>query len=231
MKKVILLMILFINTFVFAQQKEMNLEPFNVVKVYDRINLILIEDTQEQERLTLNGINANDVQVIQNGNELKIRLPLTKLLQGEDIECVLYYHNIHQIEVNEGSKAEFNDVINTKKFVLNAKEGSEVTLKINSDYLDTKIGSGAHVELSGNTTKHNVIINTGAILEAELLKTKETSVTCNAGGEADVYASDKVIAKTRAGGVITIHGKPSKIDRKTVLGGNIRTIEEINEDY
>ena len=51
--------------------------------------------------------------------------------------------------------------------------------------------------------------------------TQQTTVTVNAGGLANVYATDLVDAKTRAGGTITIFGKPKQINEKTVAGGNI----------
>ena len=38
---------------------------------------------------------------------------------------------------------------------------------------------------------------------------------------AYVYASDLVNAKTRAGGEITIYGKPKQIIEKSVAGGSI----------
>ena len=38
---------------------------------------------------------------------------------------------------------------------------------------------------------------------------------------ADVYATDLVDAKTRAGGEITIYGKPKQINEKKIAGGTI----------
>ena len=38
---------------------------------------------------------------------------------------------------------------------------------------------------------------------------------------SDVRASQLVEAKVRAGGIITIFGKPKQINQKTVLGGSI----------
>ena len=39
--------------------------------------------------------------------------------------------------------------------------------------------------------------------------------------QSDVRASQLVEAKVRAGGIITIFGKPKQINQKTVLGGSI----------
>ena len=57
--------------------------------------------------------------------------------------------------------------------------------------------------------------------EAKKLITSQTYITTNAGGDADIFATDIVDAKVRGGGVITIHGKPKQINQKTVAGGRI----------
>ena len=63
--------------------------------------------------------------------------------------------------------------------------------------------------------------NSGGIYEGKDLKTNQTTITANAGGEADIFATDFVDAKVRAGGDITIYGKPKQINQKVVAGGNI----------
>ena len=57
------------------------------------------------------------------------------------------------------------------------------------------------------------------------LITKQTTITGNAGGEADVYATDLVDAKVRAGGTILIYGKPKQINQKVVAGGSIEQVK------
>jgi hypothetical protein len=47
----------------------------------------------------------------------------------------------------------------------------------------------------------------------------------NAGGSATVFTTDFVDAKVRAGGDIYIHGNPTQINQKTVLGGNIISVD------
>lgn len=66
-------------------------------------------------------------------------------------------------------------------------------------------------------------MNSGGIYKAEKLVTNQTVITNNAGGEADIFATDLVDAKVRAGGDITIYGKPKQINQKVIAGG---TIEE-----
>ena len=65
-------------------------------------------------------------------------------------------------------------------------------------------------------------MNSGGVYQAEKLVTNQTVITVNAGGESDVYATDLVDAKVRAGGDIIIYGKPKQINQKIVAGGTIK---------
>ena len=64
-------------------------------------------------------------------------------------------------------------------------------------------------------------MNSGGIYEGKNVQSSLTTVTANAGGKANVYATNFVDAKVRAGGDIIIHGKPKEIKQKVVAGGNI----------
>jgi len=47
----------------------------------------------------------------------------------------------------------------------------------------------------------------------------------NAGGVAEVRATELVEAKVRAGGEIRVHGNPKTINEKNVLGGVIKKVD------
>lgn len=202
-----------------SQQKEIPLTKFETLKVFDRISIQLV--ASDENKLLLEGSNVDDVEVVQKNNEVKIRMRFGKILQGEDIVGVLYYQSISGIEVNEGASLSSNEVVKNPSLTISNKEGSDVVLTVETENLTTKVGSGAVLALRGNAKFHEVIVNTGATLEADKLTTNETTITCNAGGEATIFVQDKVQAKTRLGGSITILGNPPNVLQNTSMGGQI----------
>jgi hypothetical protein len=62
----------------------------------------------------------------------------------------------------------------------------------------------------------------GGTLDAKEFISKQTTISVNAGGDANIYATDFVDAKVRAGGSVMIYGKPKEINQKAVLGGTIK---------
>lgn len=212
-----------IASILFAQistsQVTKSLGEFNKVTTFDKISVKLVAATEN--KIVLNGKFEAEAELINNNGELKIRLPLGKFLDGEDLSAVVYFKKLEAIEANEGSNVFCEKEIKAIDFKLIAKEGSHIEAKVNAQKITVVCSSGAQIELSGLTQNLDAVITTGGEFEAKNCISSQVEVSVNAGGFADVHATDLVNAKTRAGGTITIYGKPKHINQKTVLGGTI----------
>jgi len=221
MKKIVLVAFLMLSQLNFAQDKTVNLGDFDQVKVFDRITVLLVQGNENKIEIT--GNKKDDVEIVNNNGELKIRMQLGKLLAGDDITAKLYFKNeIHEISASEGSYVSSEATFKAVAFEVSSKEGAEVKINLNVDKLNVKTTSGGILKLSGTATNQDAVINSGAILKAKDLKTAQTVITVNAGGEAEVNASDLVDAKTRAGGKIHVYGSPKQVNKKNVIGGTIK---------
>lgn len=210
--------ILFISSIAFSQT-EKEVGDFSKVTSFDKIDVTLI--SSDENKVVLTGDNSEKVELVNKNGELKIRMPLNRLMDGDNISATVYYKKIDAVEANEGSRISSNDVFKTTSFDIIAKEGAEVKVAVEVSSITVKTSSGANVTVSGKANSQTAISNTGGNLDASTLKTTTTNVTVNAGGNAEVNASDVVDAKVRAGGKIIVFGKPKQINEKTFAGGKI----------
>lgn len=217
MKKLVFSLLL-INTIAFAQEAK-DVGDFNKVTSFDRIDVFLVPSNEN--KVQLDGKGADEVELVNKNGELKIRMPLTKLLDGDNISATVYYKKITAVEANEGSRIACGDKINSVVFDVSAKEGSEVKLILDVEKLNVRTANGSKVSLEGKADIQDVLVNSGGIYEAEKLESKIVTIACNAGGEADIFATTIVDAKVRAGGEITIYGNPKQINKKIIAGGSI----------
>lgn len=201
-------------------QVEKNVGDFDKVTAFDQIDVLLVKSNEN--KVILDGKEANEVELVNKNGELKIRMPLTKLLGGDHISVTVFFKDISAVEANEGSRIACADVIKTMTFDVNAKEGSEVKMKLETQKLSARIANGSKVVIEGTADNQDILVNSGGIYEAQQFITKQTTITANAGGEADIFATDIVEAKVRAGGDITIYGKPKQINQKVIAGGTVR---------
>ncbi|RKS99439.1 head GIN domain-containing protein [Flavobacterium sp. 123] len=218
MKKLIAVAILFIAYNSNAQVTK-NLGDFDTVKVFDQLNVKLISSSEN--KIVITGNRENEVEVLNKNGELKLRMPFPKLLSGNDITIKLYFKQLESISASEGSFVSSDYIFKQTSLDLNAKEGAQITVKLDVQKAGVKLNSGGIIELSGKALNQDVVITSGGILKAADLSTSQTSISVAAGGNAEVNASTLVDAKVKAGGTIHIYGKPKQINKQTIIGGTI----------
>lgn len=148
-------------------------------------------------------------------------MPLTKIMSGDEAKVTIYFKKIQSIDANEGSSVICADVFKQTTITLGTQEGAKITAVLDVDKATIKAYSGGIIKITGKAVTQSVLINSGGILEAGDLETSQTTVSLSAGGSADVKASILVDAKVKAGGTITVHGKPKELRQETFMGGTI----------
>lgn len=220
----LIISLLFISGMAYSQ-REVAVGSFSKIIVSDQIDVVLI-NTNDAPKVVLNGSGSEDVEVIQKGFELKIRMPLLKTLKGDDVSATVFYKGeINQFEVNEGSRIASNDLFKGQSLRFIAKEGSEIKLKVEADKVNARSGSGANISLSGNAKSQEVVTNTGGVYNAKELLSAHVKINSNAGGNAGIHATESVDVKILAGGVISVYGDPKKVSQKITGGGRLEQLK------
>ena len=189
------------------------------MKVFDKLNVTLIASNENKAVIT--GTSQSKVEIVNKNGLLKIRMPLTKIMSGDEAKVTLYFKKIQSIDANEGSTVTCADIFKQTTFDLGTQEGAKITVVLDVEKASIKAYSGGIIKIIGKAVTQSVSINSGGILEASDLETSQTTVSVSAGGSADVKASTLVDAKVKAGGTITIYGKPKELRQETFMGGTI----------
>ena len=221
MKKLLFILLL-ISSLTYAQTDK-KVGDFNKVTAFDQITVELI--ASEENKVVLSGTNSDVVEVVNKNGELKLRMPLTNLLKGNQVNAKVYYTYLTAIEANEGSQISSDSSIKAIGFDIIAKEGSKIDINLEVSNLNVKMTSGGIVKTAGTAKNQDVVISAGAIYEAKDLITEQTVISINAGGEATIFATELADAKARAGGDIMIYGNPSQVNKKTFAGGRIKIVK------
>lgn len=218
MKKIILIGFVFISQFTFSQTT-IELKDFDDVKTFDKLKVTLIASNENKAVIT--GESQAKVEIINKKGLLKIRMPLTKLMTGDEAKVTLYFRKIQSIDANEGSQVTCADTFKQTTFLTSAQEGAKISVVLDVDKAEIKAYSGGTIEVTGKAATQSILVNSGGIVKAGGFETSQATVSISAGGSADVKASDLVDAKVKAGGTITVHGKPKELREETFAGGTI----------
>lgn len=201
-----------------------NLQTFTEIKVFDGISLSLIRGSEN--KAVISGANTSKVAVVNNDGVLKIRMEIDKIFSGYRTFVDLYHtENLKIIDVNEDARISSDETYVQDVLDLRAQEGGQIEISCQVDQLLVKTVTGGKIMATGFSNTQDVIINTGGSYSGKTFKTKFTTITVNAGGNAEIYATDYVKANVKAGGEITIYGDPIKMDQSTLFGGKINRVE------
>lgn len=191
---------------------------FSSLKVYDKITVTIIPSNEN--RVESNSDDASLETVNKNG-ELKIKMAPAQILQGDRVSVKVYYQNINDIQASQGSKIDSDTTLKTRMLTLTSNEGSKINLDIETGKLNVKTNSGGEITVKGNADSQDIIVNSGGKFYGQHLDSQSATITANAGGIAEVFATGSVDAKTRAGGIIDVYGDPDDRKFKNVIGGKI----------
>lgn len=221
MKILFVIASLFYGVGALAQQDiEMNIGDFDEIKVYDLINVELIQD--EENKAFITGDNTNDVEILNKNGTLKIKMRLGQNFEGNKTVVTLHYKTLEVIDGNEGSYISSEELLKQPTIELRAQEGSIIKLSLDVEESKVKAVTGGEIQLTGNVLKQDISLNTGGIFQGKDLTSESTYVAVKAGGEASINASELADIKIRAGGDVYIYGNPKRVNENKLLGGRIQ---------
>lgn len=197
------------------------LGTFNEVKAYDGISVKLIKS--DANKAVIKGKNKKDVEIVNKDGKLKIRMTVSEAFDGYNTFVELYHkENIYIIDANEQAFIENSEPYKQTEIELKAQEGGEISVYLDVERLEVKAVTGGKIETFGKANLQEISINTGGEYMGQKLETRQAYVEVNAGGNAEINASEYAEAEVRAGGSIDVYGKPKVLDKKTFLGGKIK---------
>ena len=220
MKQILTACLLLVTIAGFSQRiVDKEVGDFNEIKVYDLIEVNLIKS--DENRILIKGERVDEIKFVNKDGVLKLRMQLDKKFRGEDTFIEVYYTDLDIIDGNEGARIVANELIEQDRIEVRAQEGASIRLGLEVDNIDIRAVTGGIVEASGRATNQFIVINTGGIVEAKDLRTEKASVKISAGGEAELFVSEKVDINVRAGGDVYVYGNPREVNKNTFAGGRI----------
>lgn len=217
--KIIIALLFAVTIDLSAQEKVIDLGSFDELKVYDRIHVILVQSTEN--KAVISGYKWDDVKVVLENGEVKIRMEIENILEGEEVTVKLHYTDeLSLIDANENAKITSENEINSRYLTVRAQEGGEIDITLNTPTLKSKAVTGGVIKIAGEANNQEVIVRTGGNYYGKDLVSDQADVMVFAGGKAFVHVTDFVEANVTAGGTIEIFGDP-KVREDSTLGGSI----------
>lgn len=224
MRHIFTIALLFITASGLSQRTiDKQVGDFNEIKVFDLIEVNLIQS--DENRIVIKGDNTTDIKWANKDGVLKLKMQLDKKFTGENTFIEVYYTDVDVIDANEGARITCNELVKKTKLELRAQEGGKISIGMDVAVVDIRAVTGGIIEASGLAENQSIVLNTGGVFEGSDLRTSIAEVKIQAGGEAEVFASERIDINVKAGGDVTVYGKPKEVNKKTFAGGRVRILD------
>ena len=195
------------------------LGEFSELKVYDLVNVELIQSTENKIEIT--GEDTSNVFIVQKNDVLKIKMDLNKSFNGNKTFVKIFFTKVDIIDVNEGAKVVSESLFKQYELQLKAQEGGEISVITETKLLSIKSVTGGIIKVNGTTESQNINIRTGGIYEGVSLQAVDSKIKIKTGGEASVRSSEVIEVTIVAGGDLIIHGDPKTVKQVNMIGGRV----------
>jgi hypothetical protein len=195
------------------------LGEFSELKVYDLINIELVQSTENKIEIT--GEDTSNVFIVQKNDLLKIKMDLNKSFNGNKTFVKIFFTKVDIIDVNEGAKVVSESLFKQYELQLKAQEGGEIYVISETKLLSIKSVTGGIIKVNGTTESQNINIRTGGIYEGASLQAVDSKIKIKTGGEASVRSSEVIEVTIVAGGDLIIHGDPKTVKQVNMIGGRV----------
>ena len=220
MKNKIVILFLIASCALNAQENVLDVGNFTEVKVFDRMRVNLVKSSEN--KVLLKGRDTEDIEIINKGGVLKIRMDIDKIFDGNETFVEVHFTNLKIIDGNEGAEININELLEQKKIEIRVQEGAQVNAGLNVDSAQMRAVTGGIINVRGSADSQTVEINTGGIFNGKDLETADTQLRIQAGGEAEIFARRTADIKLRAGGDVYVYGNPTEVIKDKFIGGRVK---------
>lgn len=201
-------------------QIHQTIPEINHLEATDRIWVSLVPS--DSNKITIEGELADKVEMVISGSSLRLKMKAGYLMKGNQARVVVYSPSVTQLVARKGAELYVEQKeLQGDSLNISSYEGAKIRAKIASNAVNVVLATGASVDLLG--TCSSVIVNStaGGSFFGKDLKAESAYVRLNAGGKAEVHATESADVETRAGGVIDVYGKPTNTKHRKIAGGKI----------
>jgi hypothetical protein len=128
--------------------------------------------------------------------------------------------------INSVSTSSAGDIIGespveTDDLKISASSAGDIKLEVYADNIDANISSSGDVTLTGEAGFIEADLSSAGDLNAYNLKVKEADVSVSSAGGADIFVTEKFIARASSAGDINYKGDPKNVDAHSSSAGGI----------
>jgi len=197
---------------------------FEQLKAFGNLELELIE-TAGEERVEV--IQADDEEILVSFDMKNLNVKTKSLIVAKTHKRAVvkvYFKELSRIISSGGAEVFSNEDITNAELRIEVHSGASYESAVNADKLFVVASEGGIMALLGEAKRLDIIVSTGANINAIKLESATVTVKANTGGILNIKSPANFTVKVSTGGEVNYLGALQTHSFKESLGGKISAI-------
>jgi hypothetical protein len=227
MKKIILVISIFMNVISLAGEMEVNVDDFTKITAVGNFKVSLVKSTETKVQVINNDdkVTDEDIVIEVKATELILKIKNDTYKQ-RSIEFIVYYNEVFEIHAKRGVIVKADSEFKSDKIDLSVNTGGHIVVKVDCNTVDVTIKNGGTIRVAGTSENANYFISKGGNIAGFNLRVDNVKSEVLFGGEILLNVTKSLYAVVKSGGTIKYKGKPEKVDESVKIGGKIVKLDK-----
>ncbi|HCI55178.1 MAG TPA: head GIN domain-containing protein [Bacteroidales bacterium] len=202
--------------------KERTAPYFDGIRVSTGIDVYLSQGERESIRVEADE-NLHEYIVTEvKGGILNVYFDNVSIRSAKTKKVYVTMKNIRSLKTSSAGDIIGETPIRCEYISLSSSSAGDITLELYAKYVDIEISSSGNIKLSGEAETLNASLSSAGDLNAFDFKVKEANINVSSAGDAEIYVTEKLVAKVSSAGDVVYDGNPKYIDARSSSAGRIR---------
>ncbi|MGD0582867.1 MAG: head GIN domain-containing protein [Bacteroidales bacterium] len=204
-------------------KKDRNLSGFDGVKVSTGIDVYLSQgDTENVTVEADENLHEYIITEVKDG-VLHVHTDNINIRHAERERVYVTIRDVRSLRTTSAGNIIGESPIKCGDIELSASSSGDIKLELYAKKVNLDISSAGDVKLNGEGESLNADLSSAGDLKAFDFKVKEADVSVSSAGSADVFTTDKLVARASSAGDVNYKGNPRYVDAHSSSAGGVHS--------
>jgi hypothetical protein len=154
---------------------------------------------------------------------LRVRTDRVNIRDAERKRVYVTMKDVKSLRTSSAGDLIGESPIRTDDIELGASSAGDIKLELYAKDVKINISSSGDMDLLGEAETLDANLSSAGDLSAYNFKVKKADISCSSAGDANIYVTERLVARASSAGDISYQGHPEYVDAHSSSAGSIRS--------
>ena len=204
-------------------KKERSVSGFDGVKASSGIDVYLSQGDNESVTVEADENLHEYIKTEVRDNILHVYTDHISIRHAERERVYVTIKDVKSLRTSSAGNIVGETPIKCDDIEIGASSSGDISLELHAKKVDLDISSAGDIKLTGDAESLRASLSSAGSLKAFDFEVKEADVSVSSAGDADINATDKLVARASSAGDINYKGNPKFLDSHSSSAGGIHS--------